>query len=443
MGLGVVMGGACPNDNILMHPVYRMRLENARGRDDYVIRVLNYHAIAEAYGFDGVEAARSALMSRLGRALGPQGIISYEGGGRVRLATGGSGQPEPQKCFENWRLFAALVHDIMMEPVETDGGPVHLNADIRPYVSDQAIYPFASSLTAKPLEDHEARERARRKYRRDMATLSPVLAAIGGYKLGRGHDIDVDVLWRPVIRAGGASTAAFFEASLGIVSSNGNVTTAPDAIGASEQLGLTRLIDEYVANRVADELIEARGTVALAVSVSPQSLANTEFWRDLLLRLEGLGGITSKLVVELREGTAFAEARQGVAETLARLKRAGCRLSVGNFGAGSTSFRDAVVLAPDIISIDGHFTYPGLRSRLGNSLTAHLIGMGLELAADVAIDGVDTAEIAAASLGLGATLLKGDWYGRPRIVRPWAPHADKKEIYALPSSHDCRAGAIT
>jgi len=437
------MGDACPNDNILMHPVYRRRLENAQGRDDYTIQILNYHAIAEAYGSEGVEAARSALMSRLARALGPQGFVSYEGGGRVRITAGGSSYPEPRKYFESWRLFAALVHDIMMEPVETGAGPVHLSADIRPYVSDRPTSAYASNLAAKPLEDLAAREQVRRRYQCDMTALSPVLAAIGGYNLGPGHVIDVDVLWRPVIRAGGDGAPAFFEASLGIVSPSGNVTSAPEAIAASERLGLARLIDEYIANRVADELIEARGTVALAVSVSPQSLANTEFWRDLLLRLEGLGGITSKLIVELREDASLAVARQGIAETLARLRRGGCRISIGNFGAGSTSFRDALVFGPDIISVDRHFTSSGLRNRLGNTLTAHLIGMSFELADDVVIDGIDTDEIATASLGLGATLLKGDWYGRPRIVRPWAPRTDKFEIYGPPSSQNCRAGAIT
>lgn len=420
------------SNKILIHPSLRQRLSDVRSEQVFVIEIQNYQMIVEAFGLEVAQAAFATLLARVQAGLGSAGVASPEGAARVGVIFWGApkrGSDRFDHAESDW--LEALIRDIVLEPVFTAAGPVHLHASVINLDGSERCLNNGVAAAGPDVIILSAVEAARRSYRTDMAVLSPVLAAIGGFReaerVGLARDVvDVDIGWRPVGRAAAPGGSAFYEATLALIRADGQPAACEQVIAASERVGLVHLLDSYIVSRAADELIEARGAVSLLVSVSHESLSDQHFWRGILEKLERGGGVARDLIVEVR-GSAVACAAPGMSETLAMLRRQGCRISFGNFGLGSTSLRDLVAFTPDFVTIDRHFLSQTLRTQFGGDPLSYLVGLAHALGAEVIVDGVDCINLATVARESRAALQKGAWCGGQRISRSWAkvaaPHA--------------------
>jgi EAL domain-containing protein (putative c-di-GMP-specific phosphodiesterase class I) len=329
-----------------------------------------------------------------------------------------------------------LIRDIVLEPMMTAKGPVHLHATVAIFERPDRNLNNGACTPGRDATNLPATDDVRRSYRSDMAILSPVLASLGGFRaVGPaglvGDVVDVDIAWRPVGRTS-LLGPAFYEASFVLIRADGQFAPSEQVIAAAERTGLVHVIDEYLVSRAVDELIEARGAVSLLVSVSAESLSERRFWNEIRDRLERGGGAASDLIVEVR-GAAISRTAQGVSETLDVLRRQGCRISFGNLGLGSTSLRDLAAFAPDFVTIDRHFLSAGARNQFGTAPLSHLVGLARALGAEVIVDGVDSIELAGIARETGAALQKGAWCGGPRFSRSWAIRPDFGALQELPA----------
>lgn len=398
---------------MLIHPAMHRNSRAIEAFLEFEIEVRNHRDIVAACGPEGEREALAALLARVQRALAAGGVASPEAGGRFAVVVWDGSVLGPDR-IDDW--LDALAADLVLEPVATWCGPVHLDVAL---TKKGKAAPHPGALPGGRRAPEVVGEEARRTYLADMALVSPVLAALGGFRRAGREQIDVDVCWRPVSDSQSSGSAAYFEATLGLISAAGQFTPSDRVLEAAGRLGLVHLLDHYLVSRVIDELIAAPGAVSLAVSVSDRSLGDVRFWRAALDRLEFAGATARDLIVEVR-GNATCGGAQGSGETLARLKRLGCRTSLGNFGLGATSLRDAVAFAPDLVTVDRHFLSSAAGAAAGHAALFHLVALARAVGAEVVIDGVDSAELASVSRELGASLFKGDWCGRPRVYRSWA-----------------------
>lgn len=413
-------------DNIVVHPTLLRRTRSSQACLEFVVEIKNHQELSIACGISGFLEVFAAALARLQNRLASGGVVEPEAGGRLRAFVWDINLLGEERV-DDW--LGALVADLMLEPVMTQFGPVHLDVALKkasgePKRSSQS----RGSQSASDTDGQDSQ--GRQPYLADMALVSPVFAAIGGFSDAGSDKIDVEVCWRPVsdVRSPGAPT--FFEATLGLIDANGQHMPSSHVMEAAERLGLVHILDHYIVARVINELSDSPGAVSLLVSISTRSLMDTSFWCEILARLEFGGAIPHDLIVEVRGGIACEGASRST-EILQQLSCLGCRISIGNFGMCASSLRDVIAFAPDLVTVDKQFLLSSAGGRIGSAALSHLVGLARAVGGAVIMDGVNSGEQASASRDAGVLLLRGDWCGRPRVYRSWA---HRTRLVALPET---------
>jgi EAL domain-containing protein (putative c-di-GMP-specific phosphodiesterase class I) len=144
----------------------------------------------------------------------------------------------------------------------------------------------------------------------------------------------------------------------------------------------------------------------LAINLSPEALLGAEL--DALLD----GHALDRLVVEITEHEAVAEYER-LARALAPLRARGLRVAIDDAGAGQSSFRHVVDLAPDIVKIDMSITRGIDTDRSRRALAAALTGFAREIGMAVVAEGLETKAELAVVCDLGIDAGQGFLLGRP------------------------------
>lgn len=178
----------------------------------------------------------------------------------------------------------------------------------------------------------------------------------------------------------------YYEILLGL-SHDDTSGESPDTqgfIASLEELGRAHEIDRWVLEHVFDwmaaNLAALEHVSGLAVNLSAQSIARTDFSAWLRDALAQRGALAHKLVFEITETAAIAG--YGVAQEFIReMRRFGCRFALDDFGSGYTSYAHLKNLRTDILKIDGSFVRDMITSESDVAMVksmsdiAHVLGM--------------------------------------------------------------------
>ena len=137
--------------------------------------------------------------------------------------------------------------------------------------------------------------------------------------------------------------------------------------------------------------------------------------------------LAKRLTVEITETVAIQDIDE-TAKFVAQVRELGCRVSLDDFGAGYTSFRNLKAIAVDSVKIDGSFVR-GVASNVDNQLFIRTLlgladGFGLETVAEC-VESVQEAQHLARK---GVKLLQGYLFGTPSVERPWLANLDLDKI---------------
>jgi predicted signal transduction protein with EAL and GGDEF domain len=202
----------------------------------------------------------------------------------------------------------------------------------------------------------------------------------------------------------------------------------------AEQSGLVTELDRLVLGRAVAGLAAWRASgqtcVPVSVNVSGRTLADPEFPDAVLEVLRDAGVPPSDLVLEIVETAVVDDA---VALRLARLRAAGVRLALDDFGAGDASFSQFLTLRVDVLKLDASLlaggagadgralTLPGLLARVGEELGMHVVA-----------EGVETPEHLEVVRGLGLRLGQGYHWDRPAVhTGATSPYAGRLPLGVL------------
>jgi EAL domain-containing protein (putative c-di-GMP-specific phosphodiesterase class I) len=221
---------------------------------------------------------------------------------------------------------------------------------------------------------------------------------------------------------------AFYECLMRIRRADGRVVAANNVIPIAEQLGLVRLIDHRVIELVTAEL-SAAPALRVSVNVSPDSIADPDWWSLLGAQLRARPGVAQRMILEITE-TAAIQNSDETAGFVTRAKDLGCRIAIDDFGAGYTSFRNLRRLGVDMIKIDGAFVQNLTRSEDDRVFVRTLIELGRSLGIETVAEWVQDEEAAATLAGWSCEYLQGDLIGRASLERPWAANAPPPESAA-------------
>ena len=179
---------------------------------------------------------------------------------------------------------------------------------------------------------------------------------------------------------------------------------APDEwFAAAEKVGLGTELEIAAIRRALDGVNHLHGYVS--INASPETLLSEEFW-DAVSTVDG-----HRLVLELTEHVHVDEYRHYEA-ALMRLRRSGIRLAIDDAGAGHSSMRHIIHMAPEIIKLDRSLTSMVDIDPIRKSLVAALVTFALAIEATVIAEGIERIEEAAALTTMGVACGQGWLYAR-------------------------------
>jgi EAL domain-containing protein (putative c-di-GMP-specific phosphodiesterase class I)/CheY-like chemotaxis protein len=185
------------------------------------------------------------------------------------------------------------------------------------------------------------------------------------------------------------------------------------AAGLNEDLELATL---GVALKTAGQLPDG---VYLSVNLSPATMTSPRF-REVLD-----GFPLDRLVVEVTEH-APVDDYDVLDAAVAPLRAAGCRLAVDDVGAGFSSLRHILRLAPDVIKLDISLTRHIDSDPPRRALATALISFASAINAAIVAEGIETQDEVDALRGLGVSYGQGYHLSRPQPL-----HVEHVDLEAL------------
>ncbi|HQY34581.1 MAG TPA: EAL domain-containing protein [Actinotalea sp.] len=149
--------------------------------------------------------------------------------------------------------------------------------------------------------------------------------------------------------------------------------------------------------------------VELSVNASPATLDDPR----LAEMARAAGG--RQIVVEITEH-AVVEDYEGLLDKVGALRALGVKIAVDDAGAGISSLRHIVQLAPDIIKLDISLTQDLSASPLRRALAGSLIEFADQTGAQLLVEGIEEIDDLVAWTHLGAHAAQGFLLGRPSAL---------------------------
>ncbi|HEU4704810.1 MAG TPA: EAL domain-containing protein, partial [Sphingomicrobium sp.] len=177
---------------------------------------------------------------------------------------------------------------------------------------------------------------------------------------------------------------------------------AADA-GLSERL--SRLVQRK-ALRLAATWEGALKPLGLSINLLPQDLARPGYDQWLLDEIDAAGIAPERITVEITESALLSDS-ESIAERLARLRSAGVRVAVDDFGTGYASLAYLTSLPLDILKIDRGLIADivgGARDRI---VVKAMIALARELDLKVVVEGVESTGQLALLADWGCDLYQG------------------------------------
>ena len=188
---------------------------------------------------------------------------------------------------------------------------------------------------------------------------------------------------------------------------------------AAERYGLMPRIDRWVVETALanfDRLHPGGAALELcSINLSAASLQDEDFADWLLQAIERHGVAPRRLMFEITETTAVRDLMQA-ATLVERLRQAGCRLALDDFGAGMSSFGYLKYLEVDTIKIDGAFVADIEREKVSHSIVRAITEIGHQHGMEVVAEWVSGPSQVDVLAGLGVDIVQGFGIHAPEIV---------------------------
>jgi sensor c-di-GMP phosphodiesterase-like protein len=178
-----------------------------------------------------------------------------------------------------------------------------------------------------------------------------------------------------------------------------------DGLGADlARTVLRRLVEDFGAT------LRAHPKLYVAINLSSAEVADADLLDDIDRILADASIAPGQIVIELTERVFEAE---GMAKGLERLRLAGHRLSIDDFGTGASNASRLAQFSPELVKVDRSFVVHADGDGLAATLLPQLVEMARGCGAHVVVEGVETREQAQRLGELGEVLAQGFYWHPP------------------------------
>jgi EAL domain-containing protein (putative c-di-GMP-specific phosphodiesterase class I)/CheY-like chemotaxis protein len=223
---------------------------------------------------------------------------------------------------------------------------------------------------------------------------------------------DADALaiaYQPIIEVGTGRIVGFEASSRFVIEPR----RAPDRwFAEAAEVGLGPELQAIAVRRALIGLWKLPSDVFVSVNIDPETLGSA----SLIDVVNGFPG--ERIVVELTEHFPAGD-HPSLLRALAPLRRSGVRLAIDDAGAGSSSLRHVLELAPDIIKLDSSISRHVDSDPSHRALAEAFVGFTRETGIELIAEGVQTAGAAQTLQSLGVRWIQGSYVASPGPL----PHA--------------------
>lgn len=182
---------------------------------------------------------------------------------------------------------------------------------------------------------------------------------------------------------------------------------APDAwFSEAGDVGLAVLLEMHAIHRALDLLPSLPPGAYLSVNASPETLVSDDLWVALRDRE------ADRVVLELTEHLRIQD-YDNLNRVLNRFRRLGVRIAVDDAGAGFSSLRHIIQIAPDLIKLDRDLIRNCDVDQVRRTLAQSLTSFARRIGATIVAEGVETPEELAALQSIEVSWIQGYLLGRP------------------------------
>ena len=203
-----------------------------------------------------------------------------------------------------------------------------------------------------------------------------------------------------------------------------------DFIPFAEESGLiVPLTFEVLKMALTDSKLwtDTRPDIPLAINLSPVLLTDLKLPDRIVETVKSLDYNPERLVMEGTE-SAVTEGTVHSIDVLTRLRIKGVRLSIDDFGTGSSSLAQLYRLPYTEIKIDKSFVIDAMTNDEAAAIVRSTIGLGHSLGLSVVAEGIEDEETLEWLTFLGCDIGQGYYFSRPMEVSDWlAWLADRAE----------------
>lgn len=194
-------------------------------------------------------------------------------------------------------------------------------------------------------------------------------------------------------------------------------TSPYETITFAEQTGMIRDFDLAMCGRVLEWLDHAgrQGQrYKVAVNLSGTSIASKPFVMELHKMLKQFRGQAESVIFEITESAKIKDL-QTVNATVQTLRRAGHKVCLDDFGAGSAAFQYLRDLEVDVVKIDGAYVKGALKTEKGMAFLRAMAGLCNDLGITTVAEMVEDRQSLNFLRDCGVGYGQGYLFGRPSL----------------------------
>jgi len=381
-----------------------------------VVAVDKMSFVNEAAGTDAGDAVLRGVATRLGQLIPNRGVLGRVGGDVFGILL-----PEP--LGNDLQILAErIIQDFHNSPVIAANSPLHITVSVGGVRLPTVAHSPNEAMIFAEQALHMARQRGRNNFVEyidspERAQENRQLLELGE-RIKRAFKKDgFKLAYQPIVVAETAEPICY-EALVRMFSDDGKPISAYLFVPMIEQMGLAMELDKLVLD-IAVRDMEAVPTLSLAINISGLTASQADWPEHIRHVLAPRPDVARRLIIEITETAALVD----VAETLRfinTVRELGARISLDDFGAGSTSIRYLREFSLSIMKIDKDLLKDVLTNREQQHLVTVLIDLARGLGIQTVAEGVETQETADWLRSARVDYMQGYFFGKPSLDRPGA-----------------------
>lgn len=237
--------------------------------------------------------------------------------------------------------------------------------------------------------------------------------ATGIEKALRGADLDqeLSVLFQPIVDMQTGETVGF--EALARWNNPGIGPVSPAVfIPVAERAGIVHRLTKVLLAKALATAVQWPPHIRLSFNLSARDISNKacSLWLTGLIAESGF--TPSRIDFEITETSVMHDYEQALS-TIEALKALGCGISLDDFGTGYSSLSQLHSLPLTKIKIDRSFVIDLDRNPASYKIVHSMISLSRDMGLECIVEGVETAEEAAALRELGCSYVQGYRYSKP------------------------------